>query len=275
MRKFRNQFINLILVTIVILVIIGIAANTSWGSNVFGAPVKFVVSPFQAFFTWMGGGLSGIGNYFGDTVKLNQENMQYQAKIIDQENQIRQLNEFKIENTDLRKVLNLVRNYEKFNSVGGNIIAKEPGNWFNTFTIDVGSDDGVKNDCPVVSGEGLVGRVVSVSAGSSVVISVIDPYSKVSGYNSRTQELVISVRGDINLAKTGKCRLEFVDENIEVGDLIVTSGISDIFPRGFSIGKVTEIHQSSSQLDSYAVIQPSVDFGKIREVFVLTQKKMR
>jgi len=264
---------NLIIATIVIFVIIGISSNTSWGSNVFGAPVKLIVSPFQAFFSWVGGGISGIGNYFGDAAKLKLDNEKLQAQIAEQENQIRDLNELKSENSDLRKVLNLLKDFEKFDKVGGNIIAKEPGNWFNTFTLDVGSDDGVKNDCPVVSGEGLVGRVVSVSSGSSVVMSVIDPYSKVSGYNSRTQELVISVRGDINLAKSGKCRLEFVDEDIENGDLIVTSGISDIFPRGLSIGRVTEIHQSSSQLDSYAVIQPSVDFGKIHEVFVLTQKK--
>ncbi len=162
--------------------------------------------------------------------------------------------------------------YDKYDKVGGNIIAKEPGNWFNTFTVDIGSDDGFQVDNPVVGAGGLVGRVVSVTAGSSVIESIIDPYSKVSGYNSRTQELVISVRGDINLTKEGKCRLEFVDENIEVDDLIVTSGISGIFPRGLPIGRVIEIHQSSSQLDSYAVIQPAVDFGTIREVFVLKKK---
>jgi len=271
-KRFKNRFVNIVIAVIAIFVIIGITSNTSWGSNVFGGPVKLIVSPFQALFSWIGGGFSGIGNYFGDAAKFKQENEQLKIKVTEQEDQIRKLAEYKVENESLRKALKLVSNFDKYDRVGGNIIAKEPGNWFNTFTIDVGSDDGVKIDCPVVSAGGLVGRVVSVSAGSSIVISIIDPYSKVSGYNSRTQQLVISVRGDINLAKSGKCRLEYVDENIEAGDLIVTSGISGIFPRGLPIGRVTEIHQSSSQLDSYAVIQPSVDFGIIRDVIVLKKK---
>lgn len=273
MKRFLNRHIKLILATIAVIIIIGIASGTSWGSNLFGAPVKLVVSPFQALFTWIGGGVSGIGNYFGDNAKLNQENAKFKEKIATLEDQIRQLNELKTQNDELRKVLKLSQKFDNYNKVGGTIIAKNPGNWFNTFTIDVGSDKGVKKDSTVICGEGLVGRVVSVSGGASVVMSVIDPYSKVSGYNSRTQELVISVRGDINLTKSGKCRLEYVDEDVEVDDLIVTSGISDIFPRGLPIGRIIEIHQSSSQLETYAVIQPSVDFRKISEVYVLVKKK--
>jgi len=272
-RGVKGKVIKIGLIIAGLFIVIAISSNTSWGSNLFGAPVRTVVTPFQSFFSWVGGGIVSFGNYFGDTAKLKAENETNKAKIIEQAEQIRKLQEFEVENKDLQKALNLIKEYDKYDKVGGNIIAKEPGNWFSTFTIDVGSDKGVKVDSPVVDGNGLVGRIVTVNAGSAVVESVIDPYSKVSGYNSRTQKLVISLRGDINLARVGKCRLEYVDENIEVGDLIVTSGISGIFPRGLPIGKITEIHQSNTQLDSYAVVQPTVEFGKLHNVFVLVNKK--
>ena len=240
--------------------------------NLFSYAGDIIVTPFQQLGDWSSKKIGGIVNYFGSKTSLEQENAQLKEEISALKQDLRDFEEYKTENEQLRSALKLKSVYRKYETVGGNIIAKEPGNWFNTFTIDRGSADGIKVDCAVVNGDGLIGRVAKVNLTTSVVVGIIDPWSKVSAVNSRTGELVICVRGDINLSEKGECRLEYIDPDIEIGDVVVTSGITDIYPKNIAIGKVKEIHQSENELNSFAVIEPAVNFSKIREAFVLVPK---
>lgn len=274
MKLFKRRGILLVIVTAIIVAVIAFSARSQGMNDFFSAGGKNILSPFQSFFNMVGNGVSGLGSGFGDKAALQKENDELKAQVSKLKGQIIEYNRYKNENLSLRSALKLKDTFDKYNSIGGNIIAKEPGNWFNTFTIDVGSSDKVKVDSPVISAEGaLVGRVAKVSGSTAVVVSVIDPWSKVSAVNSRTGELVICVRGDINLSEQGLCRLEYVDQDIEVGDILETTGITGIYPKGLVIGTVTEIRQSENEMSSYAVVQPEVNFQKIREGFVLIPKK--
>jgi len=173
-------------------------------------------------------------------------------------------------------IYDIERNFaEKYDGTegGANIIANDAGNWFNTFTVDRGTNDGVQRNSTVISGRGLVGRVSVCGPSTSKVISIIDVDSTVSARVTKTG-LRGFVKGDIKLKDKGLCRLEFVAENVDVsvGDRVETSGLGGYFPKGIIIGTIKEIRQINSELNRYAIVEPAVDFERIEEVFVLKNK---
>lgn len=265
-----KKTVVVVIISVIFLVIIGNIFKPV--GNMFSYAGDIIVTPFQRLGNWSSEKIGGIVNFFGSKSSLEKENIELKEEISQLKQDLRDFEQYKTENEELRSALKLKDVYRKYNTIGGNIIAKEPGNWFNTFTIDRGSADGIKVDSAVVNGDGLIGRVAKVNRNSAVIVGIIDPWSKVSAVNSRTGELVICVRGDINLSEKGECRLEYIDPDIENGDVVVTSGITDIYPKNITIGKVKEIHQSENELNSYAVIEPAVNFSKIREAFVLVPK---
>lgn len=124
----------------------------------------------------------------------------------------------------------------------------------------------------VVNAGGLVGRVVDASSTYSNVYSILDSRSSVSAKSLRTGDLGV-VTGDHELMKQGLCKMEYIDSEAEImeGDEIITSGLSDYYPAGISIGYVTEVHQDQNGLTKYAVIEPKVDFKHLDTVLVVTE----
>jgi len=268
-----KRVLQVIAVTVALIFAIIFTANSIWGSEVMTTGGMVVLQPFQRFFSFIGDGVGGVFSGFSDSQKLTRENEQLRQKVAELENEVAQLERYKVENDELHASLGLKSVYGSKTSIGGNVIANEGGNWLSTFVIDVGKNDGVKVDYPVVTASGLVGRIARVSANSSVVVSVIDPWFKVSTVNSRTNQLEVCIRGDVKLCENGECRLEYTSGDLEIGDVMETSGISDIYPKGILIGTVKEIHQSENDLANYAVITPAVNFGTLKVVSVLVPKE--
>lgn len=176
------------------------------------------------------------------------------------------------ENERLTQLLGISKSYPNYEQVTANIISKEPNNWYNTFIIDVGTDDGIKPNMVVISIGGLVGRVVECSSEYSKVVGIIDDTSSVSGTVSRNDALGF-IKGDLRLLSDGLLRMDYFDIDAEVmeGDEIVTSNLSDIYPKGIPIGYVKEVYTDSKGLSKYAKIVPFVDFNNIKEVIVLKE----
>jgi rod shape-determining protein MreC len=261
------------LVTIAIFFTIGLSAkpdsNANWVSHIINA----TVSPLQKIFSFSGQKVSGSLSFFKDVKAVQKENEELKARIDQLEKENAQLQEYKVKNEELKSALNLKDQFNEYDFVGANIIAKDPGNWFNVFTIDIGKNNGIGNNFPVVTGKGLVGSVYSTGLISSKVVSIIDIDSTVSARISKSRE-VVRVKGDITLKEQGLCRMDYIspEVDVEVGDTIETSGLGGIFPKGIIIGKVKEIRQTNNELNRYAVIEPAVDFKRLEEVFVLKSK---
>ena len=183
--------------------------------------------------------------------------------------------ELKVKNEELRRALDIKDQYSNMDMIGANIIAKDMGNWFDIFTIDRGSKDGISNNYPIVTSNGLVGRVMQTDVFSSKVIAIIDEDSSISARLSRTSDLVI-VKGDRKLKEQGLCIMNYIpaDADISAGDRVETSGVGGIYPKGILIGKVKEVRQRTNELDRYAIIEPVVDFKRLEEVFILKDKKI-
>ncbi len=176
------------------------------------------------------------------------------------------------ENIRLTNLLGVSESYPNYEQVTARVISKDPTNWYNTFIIDVGTNDGIEPNMVVVTIGGLVGKVVECSGSYSKVIAIVDDFSSVSGIVTRNDALGF-VKGDLQLLEEGMIRMEYFDIDAEVmeGDEIVTSHLSTIYPKGIPIGYVSEVYTDAKGLSKYAKVVPYVDFRNLKEVIVFKE----
>lgn len=187
--------------------------------------------------------------------------LRYENKILQQD---------KIELDRLRNLYELDNAYPSYPKTGASIIGFDPGNWYNIFIIDKGTNEGLEVNMVVLAGNGLVGHIIEVGPNYSKVLSIIDDSSKLSAKILRTSDICI-VRGEKQLQ--GNCQVDFIEEsaNIIIGDEIVTSHLSDIYPPGILIGKIREIKPNADNLTKSGIIEPVVDFKHLEQVLVIKQ----
>ncbi len=240
-----------------------------------------VQSGITSFLIPMEKGLNSLGEWTGknrermktvdelieENESLNTQIERLKAQISSMENNLSELD-------DLRDLLDMKEIYPDYPMVGARIISKDPGNWYNSFIIDKGSNDGIKKDMNVIADNGLAGIVTDVSATHSTVRGIIDDTSNVSGMISKSSELCI-IGGDLKLMEEGLLNVELISADAEVvdGDEVVTSYISDKFLPGLLIGYITDVSSDSSMLTQSAHLTPQVDFENITNVLVITQLK--
>jgi rod shape-determining protein MreC len=171
------------------------------------------------------------------------------------------------ENDRLRRLLALKQSLP-LETMAGEIIAREWGGWVRSLTINRGRGDSVARLTAVIAPDGLVGRVVDVRAGSSIVQVLTDPASTVGAHVVRTR-----TPGIVEGEPRGTLRFKYMARdggNLQIGDMVVTSGLGGLFPGGIPIGRVRSIDDRGAALFSYAQLSPAVDFARIDEVLLLT-----
>ena len=206
-------------------------------------------------------------------LRTENEKLQEQVDSLVTENSTLQEERYELER--LRELYQLDQNYSDYEKTAAHVIGKDSGNWFSTFTIDKGSDDGIKADMNVMAGSGLVGIVVETGPSWAKVRSIIDDSSNVSGMVLSTSDRCI-VSGDLSLMDDGQIRFEQMENNeneVSVGDQIVTSYISDKYLQGILIGYVSEVTVDSNNLTRSGYITPAVNFKDLQEVLVITTTK--
>lgn len=170
-------------------------------------------------------------------------------------------------NARLQKLLEL-KEKSPVEEVAARVIGRDTSSWFRTIVVDRGSDDGVRPGMPVITVEGVVGRVMDSAPGISTVILGIDPNSAVAGLIQRCRAQGI-VKGD------GDGYLfNYVMKTLDVrkGDLIVTSGMSGVFPKGIPIGRVNSVRNTARGMFQEIEVQPTVEFGRLEFVLVLLRE---
>jgi len=209
---------------------------------------------------------------FGDVGAIFDENIALKSRVDALEHENRELSAYREKLRTYQDALNLKGRFSDYSLIGGNVITRDVGNWFDIFKIDVGSRAGVTTDLPVVtSNMALIGRTISVSVNTSKVITLIDEECVISGWITGNEGGIVVVRGDLTLKEQGNCRIELFSDDLTVkpGDVVETSGIGGIFPRGIEIGTVLTVNQTGNGLMRYAVVKPFADIRRIDEVFIL------
>ena len=203
-------------------------------------------------------------NYYNENIRLKEQLNSMYNDIIDYDR-------IKKENEDLRAMLELSREYESFSfSPPCSVIARTTNDPYASFTIDKGSDDGIKPYDPVITSEGIVGVCYDVAASVSKVRTLYSPKTVIGVYSLRTRTTGI-IEGDTESAAKGCCRMNYIDKNadIVVGDIIITSGSAN-YPAEQLVGTVTEVCIEDSGLSMYAIIKPAVDPETVSGVFAVT-----
>ena len=233
-----------------------------------------LIVPFQNGINSVGSWLSEKQSGFQNVEKLAGENSALQDKVdqLTEENSILSQNQEELKR--LRDLYPLDGDYSEYDKVAAQVISKDPGNWYSTFIINRGTNDGIAVDMNVISGGGLVGIVTEVGQDWATVRSIIDDASSVSAMTVSTSDTCI-VSGDLRLLDEGKLAFGQMntDNVITAGEKIVTSNISDKYLKGILIGYVEEVTEDSNHLTKTGYIIPAVDFQHIQEVLVIKELK--
>lgn len=188
--------------------------------------------------------------------------------------QINSYSDMESENVRLQVLLDAQDEYEALSPVYAKVIAKDTGIWFDTFTINRGTLDGVYQNMAVVNGDGLIGRVYEVGYNYSKVLSIIDARSSVAALIGRTRDNGMMQGEASSSSENAECYMYYLPNigNVKVGDTVFTSGLDSRFPKGIKIGTVTAVSRSIDSADKYVVVQPAVNFASIEDVFVLREQ---
>lgn len=251
----------------------------TFASGITTAPLQeiagTVIVPFEKGISGAGKWLSEVQKNFTDKQDLIQENEELKAQIDTLTAQNNQLILDQTELVRLEQLYKLDEEYSEYPKIAARIISKDPGNWYDTFMINRGANDGIRIDNNVIAGKGLVGIVTEVGPSWATVRAIIDDSSNVSAMTVSTSDNCI-VEGDLELIDEGKLSFHqlYDSENlVTVGERIVTSNISEKFVEGLFIGYVSEIYQDTNNLTKTGTIVTPVDFQHLKDVFVITVNK--
>ena len=219
---------------------------------------------------------SSVKDFFQRLFALRQVDKEYaelKSRVAELEVQNQLMENIQKENERLMELLGFVEDNPRYKYISARVIAKDPGSWFMEFTINRGTNDGVEVDMAVANQYGLVGRVIETTETTAQVISIIDSRSAAAGVIERSRDQGI-VQGSRDAESANPlCRLEFLpnDADIIPGDIVLSSSLGGIFPKGMVLGEIREVIYESGTV-SYATVSPAVDFRHIEEVLIITEE---
>ncbi len=223
-----------------------------------------IISPFQLAVTKTINFTKDVWNTYFRSVLAVKENVELKKKLgkaIELKNRFEEL---ELENIRLKKFVNFTGQVPD-TYVAAQIIARDPSPWFKTIMIDKGAKDGLEKGSPVLVSEGIVGQIIKVAKNYSRVLLIIDRNSAVDALvqNSR-------VRGIVKGNNEDNCSFVYAlrKDEVKKGEMIISSGMDQVFPKGLKIGRILKVTKVHSQLFQDILIETSVDFNKIEEVLV-------
>lgn len=225
------------------------------------APVQKAVKSSVNFTTGLWSKYIGLINTHDENNRLKKEN-----ELLMMENS--RYRELLATYKRLQELLNFKENTEE-TVLAAQVIGRDPTGLFRSVIIDKGENSGIRENMPVVNANGVVGQIVSVSYNYSKVLLLIDQNSAVDCIIERSRDSGIVKGGSSKV-----CTLDYVlkTSDVRVGDLVITSGLDRVFPKGNYVGEVTRVEDTPGELFKSVEITPSVDFSKLEEVLVLLRE---
>jgi rod shape-determining protein MreC len=269
MIKYLKQYrfyITLFLFVLIPVIAIDTSTRAPRDYRFYDRVIVGMTSPIQAMISWsLEQMVSGFENYIylwhthRDNLALLEEN----RKLL---NSIASLRETQQENIRLRKFLQFE---EKFSiqSVVARVIAKDVSTEFRSIRLNRGESSGIKRNMAVVTDEGIVGRILRTTKNTSDVVTILDPLSAVDAIVERSR-----ARGIMEGLTDDACQLKYAlrTDDIQPGDVLISSGLGGIFPKGIVAGTVSKVNRKPYGITQEVEVRPSVDFSKLEEVLVVT-----
>lgn len=258
-----------IIITIIILIIIVLITNTNIRKftkleNVFSK----LVMPIQNGLTYLKNKMANNDSFFQSIDSLRAENDKLKEENKNLKKELEETQIIKAENKILREFSGLAEQYSEHETVAAYIINRDISNLSDTFIINVGTENGVTADMAVIGEEGLIGYIISATSNTAKVQPIIDAASSVSGTLTASKGNVI-VKGQVDSDTELKVMSLQTDGEMVIGDVIETSGLGGIYPKGIKIGTIKEVVETKNTAERYAILETSVDFKNLEYVLVI------
>lgn len=271
-KQSKITLFTLAVITVVLVVVIAVSGSPN---SDFSLIYKFLGTPVTAVQKAFSRASRSVRDWFGfvfsyDDVQSEMERMREEnSRIALLEDRIDQLQS---ENEELRGLIPSLKDYsDSYNLIAANLIAEDVTDWFNYYTVDVGTLDGVDRNCPVVTEDGLVGIVVEAGLTSSKVLTVVAEQNAFMCRIVRSNQLV-RVRGVSGESLQYELVIDRIAKgsSVFVGDKIVTADSGGVYPRGLRVGTVREVYVDEKSGEISAVVDPAVDLTSLSKVFIMT-----
>ena len=280
-KKKRNKFTLpgkylLMILSAVCVILMIVTFRTDLFEGPLRAAAGYVVVPFQKGIASVGGYMYDRAEEMGQLKSVLEENQKLKEQVDELTMENAQLQQDKYELASLRELYDIDKATSDYEKMGARVIASDSSNWFYSFTIDKGSDDGIQVDMNVLAGSGLAGRVVSVGPNYARVLSIIADNSNIYGtVLSTSANLMVS--GNLqSVMSDGVIRFDQLsdkEDKVSEGDKVVTSNISSKYLSGIPIGFISSINTAPNNMTKWGYITPAVDFQHIQEVLVIMELK--
>lgn len=274
-RKYKERMI-VTLVAIILLIIIGLTNSKREDMSFFEKKIGGFLSPITNISSWATNSISSSFNSIKETFDAKNENILLKEKIEMLESQNRDLNSL-IGKTDYLKKEEELLKQSNYSFIKARVSAKEPGNWYDKFTINKGYNEGIHKDDTVIAAielegdiyqEGLVGKVLDVGPHWAKIVTIIDELNSVSFKIIRTGDGGV-VSGTLESSLEGF--LYDFSSDVIVGDKIYTSGLGGVYMEDLYLGEISEVMINQEELTKRIKIKPAIDFKKIYNVYIIVK----
>ncbi|MFK5927370.1 MAG: rod shape-determining protein MreC [Desulfuromusa sp.] len=261
----RYQFLLLAIVLVLATVLLySYNLRQKTATTFFERAVLTFAAPFQISIDNMVDTATGTWKNYLWLVDAQQRNLELEQENLELHSQLQQVQEISLQNERLRKLLAFVDELDR-PALPAQVIGEDASNWARTIIIDKGTRAGLYNGFPVVAAQGVVGRIIKTAPDSSRVLLITDASSAIAALIQRTRTRgIIRGRGE-NLSIEYALR----DADIQIGDLLVTSGMGGVFPKGLPLGLVESVEKGQFGLFQQVKATPTIDFSHLEEVMVI------
>lgn len=265
-----NKFFVVMLCIALMLVIVPSVLSIMGLSDYVRGAVVTILSPFERAMTSVTDAIEGFTDYFTEYDRIRAENEELKEKLAELEDRNYKIEEIERMNEWLHDYLDLAREHTEFDFAPANIVGRQVGNYMSVFTLDVGTDNGITKDMPVVTSDGIVGYVNEAGPNWCKVLTIIESASSVGAYIQRTGEVGL-LEGDFDMRLEGLCKLTYLatDSNVEVGDRVLSSGLGSIYPRDLVIGTVERVETDEYSRTVTAYVRPAADLEDLSRVMII------
>lgn len=274
MKNFFNGFKGKLVIALFVIMLGFLLQTASTGSlSTFSSKIIGLISvPFNNMTASIQNSVNNVFDKFQKTSVLIKENAELKEKIDELTNKTIDYDNLKNENGQLKDMLDIKAHNPSFKMVNALVINRDINDKFYSFILNKGSDDGIKVKNAVITKDGLVGIITEVSNSFCIVTSLLDPKINIGAYGTASNNSGI-LTGDHNLINEKKLKMTYISRNntLKEGDILATSGIGNIFPRGLMVGNVEKVYLENDGLSMTAVVNPVVDIENISEVFIVTK----
>lgn len=238
---------------------------------VFRDAVCAILTPMQKVFNYATEAVDGFAAYFYKFDELVEENNALRERIAELEKQNYDAAELEERSAWMSSFLEMKTAHTDFKMLSASVTGRESGNYSRVLTIDVGSGAGVTLNMPVVTSDGIVGRITEIGYNWAKVTAVSEAQSAVGAYIERTEEAGIC-EGKFELSSDGCCKLSYLpaDADVRVGDRVLSTGFGSVYPRGLVIGYVEEVGVNEYTRALDVTVRLAVDFSDLTQVMIIT-----